>query len=127
MFAEIAITAALCAFIPLAALILTGRGYFEYLMFIFLAVAVIFLVMNQTIPWQHETKIITVLDKFTAGSTLYVAGDDGVTYTIRNKDPEVYSKLRINTSYSMDVAHNYDGEGVLGSLAAHNIDRVNWG
>jgi len=120
MFIEILIIACVAAF-----LCLTFGGIFtpNRMMWtaIFLIVGTLALICALTVAWQHETKVITIEDKFITPTSPTIIGSDGIAYKVI--DSVVYSKLKIDGSYLVETGKNCD-TSFWGIPCINNIDRV---
>ena len=88
---------------------------------VFALIGILAFVGSSTVAWQHETKVITIEDKFITATSPTIIGSDGIAYKVI--DSVVYSKLKIDGSYLVETGKNCD-MSFWGIPCINNIDRV---
>ena len=118
MFLEIMFIA--CAMGIVSVLISRGNGIWLFVS-IMCIIAAFGGACGFALSWQHETKVITIDDKFTTSNGMIVVGD-GVPYNVIEMID--YSNMKVGKEYTVDVATNFDAVNVPDARYFCNIDRV---
>ena len=121
MFFEIGLVMAVIAILSLV--VIPERS--DYKFFVFLACGIMFvtfMVYGGFFAFQHETKEITITEKFVRGNYQYVVGDDKVTYNVVSLQD--YPQLHVGSKYRVNIAINNDAKNLGRSMEIYNLDGI---